>query len=192
MSNPNRKRFIQNLLLLALVGGLALFVVTRNQQTDATLHSTLYDKSIGENAKQVIIHAEGRQDITLENNKGIWTVTTPEQFIADKAKVQHLFTLLSENADTHYNIDELGSDDLAKYGLEKERLSVSFNGVKIIFGKRNAISQKRYIRKHKQLFLVDETVSGLLEMGVDAFKPQARPKLKPVDTSTPITDNIKK
>lgn len=174
MASPNSKRFIQNLLLLTLVGGLIFFVTTKKDEP-AGLHSTLYDKSIGDKAIDIIIHSEGREDVVLKNENNIWKVVKPKEFIADKAKVQHLFTLLSENADSHYDIKD---KDLVAYGLEKDRLSVSFNGVKIIFGKLNDVVRKRYLRKADQIYLVEETVSGLLEMGSDAFKPQTMLELE--------------
>jgi len=183
MANQNRKLFIQNIFLLLIIGALVIFIATR-QEEQGKSHATLYDKSIGDNAKEVIIHSEGRDDVVLKNETGIWKVVKPKEFIADKAKVQLLFTLLSENAESSYDIDD---KDLARYGLDKDKLSVSFNGVKIIFGKLNEVSRKRYVLKANKMYLVEETVSGLMEMGVDAFKsqdtpliPQTSPELKPI------------
>ena len=171
MSSPNKKRLIQNLLLLLVVAGLAFFITTRKEDS-SNLHQTLYDRSIGDDAKEVIIHSEGREDVVLQNKGSVWSVVKPTKFLADKSKVHHLFTLLSENADSQY--DAKGKD-LAAYGLDKDRLSVSFNGVKIIFGKLNEVTQKRFLLKRDRIYLVQETVAGLLEMGADAFKPVPKP-----------------
>ncbi len=178
MASQNSKRLIQNIALLLLVAGLIFFITTRREDRGA-MFATLYDKSIGDNAKEVVIHAEGRADLILKNKQGVWQVTNPESFIADKAKVQHLFTLLSENAESHYDIK---GKDLASYGLDKDRLSVSFNGVKMIFGKLNEVARKRYILKGDKMYLIEETVSGLMEMGVEAFKPQTPIKMTPEKT----------
>jgi len=171
MASPNAKRLLQNLLLFIVVIGLAVFVVTRKEEV-GDLQTTLYDKSIGDDAKEVIIHFEGHEDVVLQNNDNVWRVVKPVEFLADKSKVHHLFTLLSENADSRY--DAKGKD-LVAYGLDKDRLSVSFNGVKIIFGKLNEVTQKRFMLKGETIFLVQETVSGLLEMGADGFKPTPKP-----------------
>ena len=176
MANPNKKRLLINLGLLVVVVALVAFVATRKEET-GELHKTLYDNSIGEEAKEVIIHSEGREDVVLQNQDNIWKVTKPSEFVADKAKVQHLFTLLSENADSSYDVE---GKDLVSYGLDKDRLSVSFNGVKIIFGKLNDVTQKRFLLKGDKIYLIEETVSGLMEMGEDGFKPQEKPVLKPV------------
>ena len=166
MSSPSKKRLIQNLGLLALVIALVVFVSYRKPQ-NIKLHETLYDQSIGDEATEISIHAEGKEDTQLKNENGVWKVIKPEQFTADESKVRHLFTLLSENADTSYDIE---GKDLALYGLDRNRLSVSFNGVKLRFGKLNEVSQQRYILKDKKMYLISETVSGLLESGADAFK----------------------
>ncbi|MEE9445182.1 MAG: DUF4340 domain-containing protein [Cocleimonas sp.] len=175
MTNANKKRLVSNLLLLAIVGGLLIFILSRDEN-NAEQYKTLYDKSIGDNAKDVVIHVEGREDVVLENKDDTWQVIKPTKFLADKAKVQHLFTLLKENAESNYPI---AGKDLAEYGLDKERLSISFNGVKYIFGKLNPVTQQRFIQKSDTLYLITETVSGVMQMGEEAFKPQPRADFKP-------------
>ena len=110
----------------------------------------------------------------------------PEEFIVDKEQVQHLFTILSENAETSYDLE---GKDLAKYGLDEDRLSISFNQVKLVFGEYNNVSQKRYIRKADKMYLVSETVTGLLQAGVDAFKMKSATN---TPESTINTDNTDK
>lgn len=166
VASPNKKRLLQNLALIVVVALLIAFVIY--QQNTKEVNNTLYDRAIGDNATQVLIHSQGHDDIIIRNQEGAWKVIEPEEFIADKEKVRHLFTLLSENAETSYDIK---GKDLASYGLDKDNLSVSFNGVKMIFGKLNEISQKRYILKGDKMYLISETVSGLMESGVDGFKP---------------------
>lgn len=167
MTRSNKKRLIQNIILLLIVSALFAFVFIQQKSPTEEYAKTLYDKTIGDNAHEILIHVEGRDDILLKNENNIWKAVQPSEFIADKEKVRHLFTLLSENAETSYAIEGL---DLANYGLDEDRLSVSFNNVKLIFGKYNAVAQKRYILKGDTMYLVSETVSGLLKAGVDGFK----------------------
>ena len=167
MISPTSKRLIQNLILLSIVAALAAFIIMREDDTKV-LYSTLYDKSIGDEATEIVIHVEGAEDVVLKNIEEQWKVTKPEQFDADKEKVRHLFTLLSENADTSYDI--VGKN-LSDFGLDKDKLSVSFNGVKLVFGDYNEVSHKRYVLKGDKMYLISETVSGLLESGADSFKP---------------------
>lgn len=166
MASPNKKRLILNLVLVLLLATLVLFVVYYKGAND---NNTLYDEAIGEEATEVIIHSEGHENIVIQNKDGVWMVTKPEEFVADQDKMRHLFTLLSEDAKTNYDVR---GKDLASYGLDQNRLSVSFNGIRMIFGDLNAISQKRYILKGDKIYLISETVFGLLQSGVDGFKKQ--------------------
>ena len=173
MASSNTKRLLLNLVLLAVVGALIAFVVLRKEGT-GDLYKTLYDDSIGNDATELIIHAEGHEDVVIQRDGIVWNVIKPSSFVADKEKVRQLFTLLSENAESSYDIKD---KDLASYGLDKDNLSVSFNGVKMIFGKFNEVTQQRFILKGDRMYLVSETVSGLMMMGEEGFKPKEKPKL---------------
>jgi hypothetical protein len=177
MKNSSRKRLLLNLVLLIIVAGLIGFIV--NQEEDkGEQFKTLYDKSIGDDAKELLIHVEGKDDVIIQQKNDIWTVLKPSNFVADKNKVRQLFTLLSENAESNYSLE---GKDLASYDLDKDKLSISFNGVKIIFGKLNEVTGKRFILKGDRMYLISETISGLMRMGEDGFKPQEKPKLIPVE-----------
>ncbi len=179
-TKTNKKRLLVNLVLLVLVAGLIAFVMTREGDKGEQF-KTLYDKSIGDDAKELVIHVEGKDDIVIQLEDDIWKVVKPNAFVADKEKIRHLFTLLSENAESSYSIKEATKDkDLASYGLDENRLSISFNGVKMIFGKLNEISHKRFILKGDRIYLISETISGLMLLGEEGFKPQEKPELTPV------------
>ena len=179
MASTNTKRFWINLVLLTAIGGLVFFVINHKEES-GELYKTLYDKSIGDNAKEIIIHAEGKDDIVIQHNEkeNIWMVVKPAKFIADKEKIRHLFTLLSENAETSYDINtDLKGKSLAHYGLDEERLSISFNGVKLIFGKFNDITNQRFILKGNRMYLISETIASLLSAGAEGFKSKPKPAL---------------
>ena len=170
MASTNKKRLIVNVALILIIAALALFLWMQKEASkndSSQFGSTLYDKSIGDEATEILIHVKDREDILLKNLNDVWTVVQPTEFVADEKQVRHLFTILSENADSSYDLKD---KDLASYGLDEDRLSISFNKVKLIFGKYNPVSQKRYIRKADKMYLVSETITGLLQAGVDAFK----------------------
>jgi hypothetical protein len=175
VTNINKKKLLLNGVMLLIAVALAIFITTRDEDA-AEQYKTLYDKAIGDNAKEIIIHVEGREDVVLENKNDTWKVTHPTQFVADKAKVQHLFTFLKENAESSYPI---AGKDLKEYGLDKDTLSISFNGVKYIFGNFNTVTQQRFIRRGDTLYLAEETISAVMRLGEAAFKPQLRTDFKP-------------
>ena len=177
MAGLNKKRLLLNLVLLVVVAGLIAFITIQQEDAGET-YKTLYDTSIGDDAKKLLIHVEGQDDVVIELENDIWKVVKPSTFIADKDKIRHLFTLLSENAESNYDIKD---KDLASYGLDKDELSISFNGVKMIFGKLNEVTEKRFILKGDRMYLISETISGLMMMGEEGFKPQNKPTLTPVE-----------
>ena len=163
----NKKRLIQNLLLLLIIGGLVFFISTR-EENKGKQYQTLYDNSFGDEVTEITIHQEGRDDVVIQNKGKTWSVVKPTEFTADIEKVQLLFTLLSENAESSYDIK---GKDLASYGLDKDRLSIRFNTTKLVFGNYNQVTQQRYILKGEIMYLVAETISPIMRLGADGFKP---------------------
>ena len=178
MASPNKQRLWINLALLLSILLLFVLVIKSNKHDETVNHKTLYDVSIGDEAKEIVVHAEGLKDVVLKEVDGVWKVVQPSIFVADKRKIQHLLTLLAENADKQFDTTGI---DLSQYGLDNNTLSVSFNGVVIVFGDYNPITQQRYLLKGNTMYLMDETVSGLMQMGEEGFKPSVSPKLSPAD-----------
>ena len=176
MTNSSKKRLLLNIGLLIIIASLIGFIVSRDENKTESF-KTLYDKSIGDDAKELVIHVDGKDDLVIQLKDEVWYVVKPNSFIADKDKVRHLFTLLSENAESNYGLE---GKDLASYGLDKDNLSISFNGVKMIFGKLNEVTGKRFILKGERMYLISETISGLMMLGEEGFKPQEKPELSPV------------
>lgn len=174
----NKKRLLINLFLFMIVGGLLWFVLTQEpKRGDAP--KTLFDQSMGDDITKVVINVKDQDELHLENSTGKieqegkqqskpqWMITKPIKAQADKDKVRLLFTLLTDPVTSSYDVK---GKDLANFGLDKDDLSISFNGVKLILGKMNPISHNRYVLKGDKIYLINETVSGLLMQGVDGFK----------------------
>ncbi len=165
-----KKRFILNGLLLLAIGGLIGFI---DQQSNQVIKiNSLYDESMGNEIHSISIYhykADSSSDdstIKLKKVANKWLIIKPIEREADQRKIQHLMTLLSERIDASYPV---AGKDLVTFGLDKERVSVTFNGVKIQFGVLNPISHKRYLRKDNTVYIVTETVYGLLIGGVAGF-----------------------
>lgn len=180
----NKKRLIINLFLILGVALLIWFVMQADPESKDKAE-TLFDQSMGDDVTEVILHIEGQADIQIENRgKGEnrqWQITQPVQHEADevdKDKVRLLFTVLTDPVLSSY---DAAGKDLEKYGLGKDSMSISFNGVKLILGDFNPISNARYILKGDKIYLINETISGMISMGVDGFK-----KFKP---NTAASDN---
>jgi len=169
------KRLFLNLLLLLLAGGLIWFVATREPET-RKMGDRLYDAAMGDNITRVLIHVQGKPDILIENiakadEPDRWMITQPVQAEADKDKVRLLFTLLTDPVSASYDVAD---KDLAQFGLDQEKMSLSFNGVKLLMGDLNQVSQARYILKNNKIYLIAESVTPLIRSGLDEFQKQAK------------------
>ncbi|HIO93258.1 MAG TPA: DUF4340 domain-containing protein [Leucothrix mucor] len=164
------KRWLLNALLLLLVLGLSWFIVQRLNPPRETLES-LYDEAMGDEIVSIHIYRQDPESniaSTLELKKisGKWMMTSPLQAELDGRKVQHLTTLLTDTVDASYTIK---GKDLSIFGLETERVSIAFNGVKIQFGSLNPVTHKRYLRKGQTIYIVSETIYGLLLNNAGSF-----------------------
>ncbi len=167
------KRLFLNLLLLFVAAGLIWFVATREPEK-RELGDRLYDEAMGNNITRVLIHVQGHPDMLIENTAKAgepdhWMITQPVRAAANKDKVQLLFTLLTDPVSASY--DATGKD-LGQFGLDQETMSIRFNGVKLLLGKLNPVSQTRYILKGDKIYLIAESVSALMRAGPDEFRMQ--------------------
>ncbi len=164
------RRLILNGLLLLIVLGLVWFIIQSSNKTRAM--DSLYDHSMGNEIHSIVIHYQKTEamdvEIKLKKIANQWRMINPTNRSIDERKIKHLTTLFSDPIDASYPIE---GKDLSVFGLDKERVSITFNGVKIEFGSLNPISHKRYLRKGDRIYLVAETIYGLLIGGVDGFMP---------------------
>ena len=165
------KRFFLNLVLLLVVLGLGWFIY--HQMHSSKRADTLYDEAMGNEIVSIhIVHQENPSEdrpaskIEMQKNDGKWKIVKPIVAAVDTNKIKHLLTLLSERIEASYPVE---GKDLSVFGLDKEPLSVSFNGVRFQLGASNPVSRKRYIRKSDTIYLIDETVYGLLRSGTKGF-----------------------
>lgn len=163
------KRLTLNIVLLILLFSLFWFIAS----TKETTIKTLYDHNMGDeiHSLHIVVQKKGdslvaEHNITLKKVAGHWVMTDPIKAAVDERNIQHLMTVLSDRIEASYSINGI---NLSRFGLDKEWVSVAFNGVKIQFGTLNPVTHKRYVRKGDMLYIVAETVYGLLIRGVDGF-----------------------
>ncbi|MCK5809797.1 MAG: DUF4340 domain-containing protein [Cocleimonas sp.] len=170
IQNSTKKRLTLNGLLLLTILGLVWFITHQSNQIIKI--NSLYDQSMGDEIHSILISYHKTESssnttlIELKKEADKWLITKPIKAEADDRKIQHVMTLLSERIDSFY---PLAGKDLATFGLDKKQVSITFNGVKIQLGKLNPISHKRYLRKGNTVYIVSETVYGLLIGGVERF-----------------------
>ena len=161
------KRWILNGLLLLLVTAL-LGVIIQASNAPRVVVDSLYDESMGDEITSIRINRQAKKykSLELEKVSGKWMMKIPIKAEVDDRKIKHLMTLLSDTVDARYSVK---GKDLSVFGLKNTQTSISFNGVKIQFGSLNPVSYKRYLRKGDTVYMVAESVHGLLLNSADSF-----------------------
>jgi hypothetical protein len=164
-----KNRLALNGLLLCFILGL-LWFINQSPPQDRMVTS-LYDESMGSEIHSISIYHQQTLNqavhgvkIEIKKIANKWQIIKPIEANVDTKKIQHLMTILSDPISAHYSVK---GKDLSLFGLDKERVSLSFNQTKIQFGSLNPITHKRYLRKGETIYIVSETVYGLLVGGVD-------------------------
>lgn len=167
------RRLVLNGFLLLLVLGLVWFIT--QQSNKRVMPDSLYDNAMGKEIHSIVIHyptLENKQSIIvkieLEKTSDQWVMINPINTAIDERKIKHLTTLLSDPISASYPIKD---NNLSRFGLTDEEVSIHFNGIKMQLGSLNPISHQRYILKGDRIYLVAETVYGLLIGGVSGFMP---------------------
>ncbi len=162
MSNVTQtRRWVLNLALLVLVGGLGALVWWQMQQPLAQ-PDTLLRLTRADITRVTITRELGSatpEVIRLEREGERWRMLEPQQLAANATRISQLFTLLDETVIASY--DATGKD-LKQYGLEPGIASLAFNDEMLVFGVENPISRKRYLLHEGKIKLVSEAVFGLL------------------------------
>lgn len=162
MSNVTQtRRWVLNLALLVLVGGLGALVWWQMQQPlaqpDTLLRLTRADITRVTITRE--LESATPEVIRLEREGERWRMLEPQQLAANATRISQLFTLLDEAVIASY--DATGKD-LKQYGLEPGIASLAFNDEVLVFGVENPISRKRYLLHEGKIKLVSEAVFGLL------------------------------
>lgn len=173
IKTASNRRLVFNGFLLLLVLGLVWFIT--QQSNKRVMIDSLYDKAMGDEIHSIIIHypkIENKQsimeEIQLKKIANQWRMIKPINTPIDERKIKHLTTLLSDPITASYSIKD---KNLSDFGLGAEQVSIRFNGVKIQLGSLNPISHQRYVQKGEHIFLVAETIYGLLIGGIGGFMP---------------------
>lgn len=149
-----RSRLWLNLGLLALVAVLVAIVIFEPGKTPEPKPQPL--TTLDPEAVTHLKLVRGEKDvIELEKRQGRWWLTRPWNLPAKDFRVQGVLRLLDTDSRSRHDLAGL---DLAKFGLDKPRASVTFDGeLTIDFGGTEPLSQQRYVRIGEDLHTIVDT-----------------------------------
>jgi hypothetical protein len=144
-------RNLLNLVLLVVVAALvAVAVFKPGKKTPPVTRLTSLSASA---VHKITISRPGAEQVVLEKQDGKWRMLAPYKIAADGFKADSITELAKAKANAHYPITK--DEDLKPYGLDKPRISVTFNDKdKLEFGGIETLKYQRYIRSGDTLFVI--------------------------------------
>jgi len=149
-----RSRLLLNLGLLVLVGILTAIIVFEPGKEPEPKPRPLTTRQPEAVSRLKLMR--GPDDvIELEKRDGRWWLIRPWSLPARDFRVQGILRLLAADSQSRHDLAGL---DLARFGLDKPRASVTFDGeLTIDFGGTEPLAQRRYVRIGEDLHTIIDT-----------------------------------
>lgn len=147
-----KKRWLLNLLLLAVVVGIAVFL---HLQPQAQAPSSKFEVSSLKMADFDAVKAEfaAKAPTIFEKQNGYWMMRKPYAARADQPSVQRIISIIAATTAT-----KLPLQDAAKYGLDQPVLKLTLSGPKgdqvFTFGTYNPVTEEQYVGYAGQVYLL--------------------------------------
>lgn len=152
-----KKRWLLNLILLAVVAGLITFLYVRPKTE--TNKNTEYEVSAYKLAEfnAIAIEFPAKAAVTFEKVDGYWRLTAPYKTRADQLSVQRILAIIAAKSR-----EKIVSDDMVKFGLVNPALKLKLfrdanNFEEFLFGTYNPLTDEQYISHKNTVYLVSNT-----------------------------------
>jgi hypothetical protein len=148
-----KKRWLLNLVMLALVVGLATFLYMRPQPNTNAVAS--YEVSTLKLADFNVIKVEfpTKAPTSFEKVDGQWRMTAPYKMRADQLSVQRILSIIAAKS-----ADKFPASDLAKYGLDNPQLRLKLTNTQgeqtFSFGTFNPVTEEQYVAFNDAIYLL--------------------------------------
>lgn len=148
-----KNRWLLNLVMLAIVGGLVAFLYLRPQTPiDAAPLYEVSQLKLGD-FTEVKVEFPALKATVFQKKDGFWQMTAPYKARADQLSVQRMLSVIAAVSQ-----DKFPADDLVKYGLNNPELKLQLtgrNGVEeFIFGTHNPVTELQYLAYKGSVYLV--------------------------------------
>lgn len=149
-----KKRWILNLIMLAVVAGLVSFLYLRPKPE--VVKSSSYEVSSYKLAEFNAIKIEfpAKAAVTFEKVSGFWYLTAPYKTRADQPSVQRILAVIAAASR-----EKIVTEDLAKFGLHQPSIKLTLfrdkdNSEEFLFGTYNPLNDEQYIAHKGTVYLV--------------------------------------
>lgn len=147
-----KKRWLINLILLAAVVGIALFLHFKPKQQQA---GNTFEVSALKMAGFERVKAEfpAQAPTIFEKKSGYWMMRKPYSARADQPSVQRILSIIAATTATKLSID-----DPAKFGLDNPAIKLTLSGSQgehvFLFGTFNPVTEEQYVGYQNHAYLL--------------------------------------
>ncbi|HQS38089.1 MAG: hypothetical protein B7Y16_00710 [Methylotenera sp. 24-45-7] len=152
-----KKRWLLNLILLAVVAGLVTFLYMRPKPE--TAKDSSYEVSSYKMAEFNTIKVEfpAKAALTFEKTDNFWYLTAPHKTRADQASVQRILSIIAATSR-----EKLSASDLEKFGLHQPSLKLTLyrdktNFEEFLFGTHSPLTDEQYVSHKDAVYLISNS-----------------------------------
>lgn len=148
-----KNRWILNLVMLLVVGGLVAFLYLRPQvNNDAPAEYAVSELKLAD-FTAIKIEFPALKAVSFEKVNGFWYMTAPYKVRADQMSVQRILSIIAATS-----ADKFSAQDLAKYGLNNPPLKLQLTGTRgtevFVFGTYNPVTEQQYLAYKDAVYLI--------------------------------------
>ena len=148
-----KKRWLLNLVMLALVAGLVAFLYLRPKaKMDAPLQHEVSSLKLAD-FTQVKVEFPAQVPTSFVKIDGLWRMTSPYKTRADQISVQRILAIIAAKS-----LEKFPNTDLAKFGLDnpqlKLKLTKSTGDEVFSFGTFNSVTEEQYVGYNNAVYLL--------------------------------------
>ena len=153
-----KKRWILNLIMLALVAGLVTFLYLRPKaESQAENNFAISQLKLAE-ITSAKVEFPAQAPVSFDKIDGLWRMTAPYKTRADQRSVARILAIIAATSK-----EKFSSADLIKYGLDNPQLKLSLGGVgasnAFVFGTYNTVTEEQYVLFKDAVYLLPGSYS---------------------------------
>lgn len=144
-----KSRWLLNLALLLVVGGIALFLYLNPKQEEKGPNEVKVSNIVTSSISNISIQSPAKKPVQLQKRDGHWFLVQPYAARAGVGPVMKILAILGATT-----VDKFDATDLARFGLDNPTLRLKLDNEEFTFGTFNPVSGQQYIAYRNSVYLV--------------------------------------
>ena len=155
-----KKRWLLNLVMLAVVAGLVTFLYLRPQANiDAAPQHEVSTLKLAD-FTSIKVEFPTKAPTSFEKVDGLWRMTAPHKTRANQLAVQRILSIIAAKS-----TEKFPTNDLAKFGLDNPQLRLKLTNTagtqEFVFGTFNPVTEEQYVAFKDAIYLLPGSYAEL-------------------------------